>query len=430
MDDCLKFPDVLLNSLENGHLVIDDNCVVSYWNRWLSVSTQIAEKDIVGKNLKDFYPNINYKILQRKIKTALRLNSPTFYDSNTRSIFIPIHRNKITNSSINFMHQQVTISPYIISENKVMVSIYDISELHEAKLSLQLEMDKVNSLNKKLEDDSNIIDKNIMIMKTDTKGMIKDVSRLFCEFYEYNKADLIGKNASVLKSGKVPDSVYRNLWGCVLEQKSWSGEIENLSSSGEGKWVESRITPILDFDGNIVEFNAVYHDISNKKLLEQLYITDPLTKLYNRGYFDELMKTISIHQRKADVDFVMLVADIDHFKSINDYFGHQVGDEVLIEVAACLNNSLRDDDVVARWGGEEFVVMLKKVSIEEAQGIAEKLRSNIENLIIQENIKVTSSFGMTKYIVSEDTKETFKRADEALYEAKNSGRNRVVVKLK
>ena len=426
--DSLKCPEVLLNSLENGHLVLDDNFIVTYWNRWLSVNTQISEKSIIGKSLQEFYPEINYKILQRKIRTALRLNSPTFYDSNTNSVFLPIMRNKITNSSVKFMQQQVTVSPYIKSENKVMISIYDISELFEAKLSFQSEIDKVNLLNKILEDDQEIIDKNIMIMKTSTSGYISDVSGLFCDFYEYNKSDLIGKKASILKSGKIPDSVYKELWNTISNKKSWSGEVENITSKGEGKWVQSRVTPILDSKGEIIEFNAVYHDITNKKLLEELYIRDALTKLYNRAYFDELMSSIALHQRKADVDFVIVIADIDHFKSINDTYGHQVGDEALIDVANAFMECLRDDDVIARWGGEEFVIMLKNISIDEAQVVAEKLRIKIENTKIQNSIDMTSSFGMTKYYIGEDTNKTFKRADDALYEAKKTGRNRVVVK--
>jgi len=427
--DILKCPEVLLNSLENGHFVVDDNFVVTYWNRWLSVNTQITSKDIIGKSLEEFYPNINYKILRRKIKTAIRLNSPTFYDSNNDSAFLPIRRNKVTKTSLKLMKQQITISPYIIPENKVMISVYDISELFETKLSLQTEVNKVNLLNKILEDDKDIIDKNIMIMKTTTDGKISDVSTLFCNFFEYDKEYLIGKNASILKSGNLPDSTYKELWNTISNKKHWSGEVENLTSSGEGKWVESRITPILDDKDNLIGFNAVYHDITNKKLLEQLYITDPLTQIYNRGYFDDLLSSIRKHQRKADIDFVILIADIDHFKSINDTYGHQVGDTVLKEIAKVLKDTLRDNDIVARWGGEEFVMMLKNVDIDKAQAIAEKLRVKIEQTEIDNNINVTSSFGLTKYYVGENTNLTFKRADDALYEAKKSGRNRVVTKL-
>ncbi|EDZ63345.1 diguanylate cyclase (GGDEF domain) with PAS/PAC sensor [Sulfurimonas gotlandica GD1] len=427
--ESLKCPDVLLNSLENGHFVIDENFVVTYWNRWLSVNTQISSEDIIGKNLQEFYPDINYKILLRKIRTALRLKTPTFYDSNSNTVFIPITRNKVTRTALKLMQQQVTISPYIVNENKVMVSIYNISELHETKLSLQKEINKVNELNKILENDRDIIDKNIMVMKTSVNGNIIDVSTLFCEFFGYEKNELIGKNPSVLKSGKLPDLIYKELWNTITNNKSWTGEVENVTSSGESRWVQSRITPILDDDGVLMEFNAVYQDITNKKLLEVLYVTDPLTQIYNRTYFDELMTSIALHQRKADTNFIILITDIDHFKSINDTYGHQVGDEALKDVARVIKDSLRENDVVARWGGEEFVIMLKNTELDEAQMIAEKLRANIEKTKIQNVIDITTSIGLTKYYVGEDTNLTFKRADNALYKAKESGRNMVVTEL-
>ncbi|MEA1916289.1 MAG: diguanylate cyclase, partial [Campylobacterota bacterium] len=417
-----------LDSLENGHMIIDTNFIITYWNRWLSINTQINKEDAIGKSLKELYPELNYSVLLRKIKTALQLGTPSFYDANSSTKFIPINRNKVTTSSLKLMQQQVTITPYIVEQSRVMISIYDISELYETKLSLQKEVESVKHLNRVLEFDQDVIDKNIMIMKSSPSGIITSVSSRFCQFFEYEKEFLIGKKASILKSGKIPESIYKGMWSKLNNKHIWAGEIENRDANGQDKWVQSRITPILGDNGDIIEFNAVYQDITNEKLLQQLYITDPLTKLYNRAYFDGLMSDISKHQRKADTDFILAITDIDHFKSINDNYGHQVGDEVLKKSAQIMKNSLRIKDVVARWGGEEFVIMLNRATIEEATNIIEKLRVKIEQTTIQDSIKITCSFGLTKYILGEDTHNTFKRVDDALYEAKNSGRNRSVIK--
>ncbi len=424
----LQCQDILLDSLENGHMIVDDKFIVSFWNRWLSINTQISKEEIIGRSLEEIYPDLNYKVLGRKIKTALALGTPSFYDTNSSTKFISINRNKVTTSSLTFMQQQVTISPYIVSENKVMISIYDISELYETKLSLKKEIEKVNKLNDKLESDQEIIDKNIMMMKTSLNGVIIDVSTLFCEFFEYKKEDIIGQNASIFKSGNVAEATYKELWETIKSKKPWSGEVKNKTASGGAKWVQSRITPILDENGALFEFHAVYHDITNEKLLEELYITDSLTKLYNRAYFDKVIGSIAKHQRKADTDFVLAITDVDHFKSINDTYGHQVGDEALISVANTLKNSLRENDIIARWGGEEFVIMLKNVTLDEAKMIIEKVRKSVENSKVNNTISVTASFGLTKYNLGEDTHRTFKRVDDALYEAKKSGRNRIVVK--
>jgi len=214
----------------------------------------------------------------------------------------------------------------------------------------------------------------------------------------------------------------------IRNKKCWSGELKLKTYKGEEKWVQSRITPILDIDGEVLEFSAVYHDITNEKLLEELYITDPLTKLYNRAHFDEVVNFIVKHQRKTDTDFVLVITDIDHFKSINDTYGHQIGDEALVSVANTLKDSLREDDLIARWGGEEFVIMLKNVTLDEAKTIIEKVRASVEKNKINGTINATASFGITKYILGEDIKKTFKRVDDALYEAKKSGRNRAVLK--
>ena len=424
----LKYPDILLDSLENGHMILDDKFVVGYWNRWLAINTQISKETIIGKSLKEFYPHINYKVLQRKIKTALAISTPSFYDTNSNTKFIPMNRNKVTTSSLKFMQQQVTISPYIPHENKVMISIYDISELFEAKIRLKKEIDKANSLNDKLEAEKEIVDKNVMMMKTSSNGTIVDVSTFFCQFFQFEKEYLIGRNISLFKSTDLPSCTYKELLETINSKKSWSGELKHKTNNGEEKWVQVRITPILSENGDLFEISAVYHDITNEKLLAQLYITDPLTKLHNRAHFDEVINHIAKHQRRVDTDFVLVITDIDHFKSINDTYGHQVGDEALVAVAKTLKHSLREDDLIARWGGEEFVIMLKNVTIDEAKAIIEKVRLSVESCKINDSIHLTASFGITKYVVGEDTKKTFKRVDDALYEAKNGGRNRAVVK--
>ena len=146
-----RYIDTLLDSLENGHMVIDDKFIIKYWNSWLSINTRITHEEIVGKSLEEFFPKLNYHVLQRKMRTALKLGTPSFYDPTSSTKFIPINRNKITTSSLSLMQQQVTITPYLKDENLVMISLHDISELHETKLLLKKEIQKVNSLNTELE---------------------------------------------------------------------------------------------------------------------------------------------------------------------------------------------------------------------------------------------------------------------------------------
>ncbi len=417
--------EILLNSLESGHIILDEDLKVYFYNRWLSVNTQIKNEDIIGKNLIDVFPNIDKDILIRRIKTAFLLNSPTFYSANSIEPFIAIKRNRVSNTSLEHMQQQVTITPYDATNNMVMISIYDISEVYEIKLSLSHEIQKVNSLNKALELQKETIDKNIMILRSDTNGIISDVSTLFCEFYGYTKEELLGKSTSILSNKKVAKSFYDEIWQNITEGKSWDGEIQNITKDGTLKWTQISINPIMDDSGNIVEFSAFYHDITNKKLLEELYIRDTLTGLYNRAYFEKIISSLEPNQRKTDLSFALVIVDIDLFKSINDTYGHQVGDKALKGVANILYNNLRADDIVARWGGEEFVIMLKNVDLPSAITIANKLRVAVLEATIIENKSITCSFGISLYDKNSDINEVFQKADKALYEAKNSGRNRV-----
>ena len=161
-----------------------------------------------------------------------------------------------------------------------------------------------------------------------------------------------------------------------------------------------------------------------KKSLELTSREDPLTGLYNRRVYEE-----GIY--KDDTQGVVLMCDIDHFKKINDLHGHAVGDIVLVQVAECIRNNIRKEDLAIRWGGEEFFIYLVNTSLTDSYIISEKLRESIETLPIRTCedalIKITISIGMS--IVDDTTTldEAIKNADDAMYMAKNSGRNRTEI---
>jgi diguanylate cyclase (GGDEF)-like protein len=153
---------------------------------------------------------------------------------------------------------------------------------------------------------------------------------------------------------------------------------------------------------------------------------DMLTGLYNRHHLDEEGARKFAKAMRQGTNFSVIMADIDHFKNINDTYGHLIGDEVLKAVASVLNKSNRVEDFVARFGGEEFVILLEDCDSDNAQDKAENFRKHIEELL-PNGIKITSSFGLTNISAKyKSLEEMIKDADSALYEAKESGRNRVV----
>jgi len=164
-----------------------------------------------------------------------------------------------------------------------------------------------------------------------------------------------------------------------------------------------------------------------EKLNEQIRM-DILTHIPNRRGMMERLDTQVSRASRYNEQFSLILADIDHFKQINDEYGHQTGDTVLIEVAKQLNDSLRKDDYCSRWGGEEFLICLPHTNIEGAQAVAEKLRSRIANLEVKHNnysVQVTISLGVTEYHKDQSLDDIVRIADDAMYQAKQHGRNQV-----
>jgi diguanylate cyclase (GGDEF)-like protein len=164
--------------------------------------------------------------------------------------------------------------------------------------------------------------------------------------------------------------------------------------------------------------------------IKELAITDELTGLFNRRHLlVRLDKQRAIANREG-THFVLGFVDLDKFKSINDQFGHQVGDDVLRQFSDLLQESVREVDLVARYGGEEFVLLLNGVGIETAAIVVERIRSAVENMkFSDQKLAITVSVGITAYRAPETAKETLERADKLLYQAKEEGRNRVVQDL-
>lgn len=170
--------------------------------------------------------------------------------------------------------------------------------------------------------------------------------------------------------------------------------------------------------------------IINVKIRNKLEITsttDPLTKASNRNVYDDSMKNLLTHVKDFDLSSAYIMLDIDFFKKINDTFGHDKGDEVLINLVSLLRKNIRKTDSLFRIGGEEFVVLARDIEMGGLEKLCEALRKHVEGFDFGLGQKVTISIGATMFL-KDDTKDSiFKRADNALYESKNSGRNRITV---
>lgn len=422
LDHC----NIVFDSLENGTLIVDEECTVWSWNKWLEINTGIASETIIGNNLTAFYPELDYKGFQRKIRTTLRLNTPTFYDASLSNRFITIPRNKITTSLLTSMQLQVTISSYIPSLKRVMVSIYDISDMHELKLTLQQRMIEITLLNNELRREKHIINTNLMIVKTDCGCLVTDVTEAFSHFFGFSKEELLGGSLLSLFVAGQHEVEILQMNECLQKKQKWSGEMEVLRKNGVKVWMDMVISPYLDENDEATSYTAIYHDITDKKRVELLSVTDHLTKLYNRQKFNEVCEQMLMRQHWTQENtFGLLIVDVDHFKSVNDTYGHQVGDAVLVAMADTLSREIRTSDIIARWGGEEFVILLPDVDMEKAILVADKYRQAIEQMNIPEVGSITASFGVTVFSHGDTQEMMMYRADVGLYRAKKNGRNRV-----
>ncbi|MDZ7819473.1 MAG: GGDEF domain-containing protein [Aliarcobacter sp.] len=217
--------------------------------------------------------------------------------------------------------------------------------------------------------------------------------------------------------------------------KVWKGEIKNKKKNGDFYWVEAVIEPSFSKDGKIIGYSSIRYDITDKKLIEIISITDGLTNIYNRRYFDEIFPKIINNAKRKNELVAFLFMDIDHFKLYNDNYGHQKGDDVLIKFAKCLKDSLhRSSDFAFRLGGEEFGIVYQCETKEKAIEFANEIRKNIENLKITHEFSsvspyITASMGLICKNANEmeDINIVYKQADDLLYKSKTNGRNKVSI---
>lgn len=356
-------------------------------------------------------PNIDGLELTKKIRN---LNS---YNNSPIIIITKNNQNDLKTEFYKYGANDIILKPILHEEliSKVVNIFLNLKQIQEIKTF------------------NNLVDKNIITSSTNIKGKIVSVSEAFCKISGYTKEELLGQNHSILKHPDMPDSLYIELWKTISNGKTWKGEIKNLKKNSDSYWVKAIIEPNFSKERKIVGYSAIRSDITDKKLIEIISITDGLTNIYNRRYFDEIFpKIINTGKRKNEL-ISFLFIDIDHFKPYNDNYGHPKGDEVLVEFAKCLKNNLhRASDFAFRLGGEEFAIVYQSDTKEKSIEFANTIKSNIENLKIKYEFNsasayITASMGLICKKANEFDNNFFKEADDLLYEAKKSGRNQIKV---
>ena len=200
-----------------------------------------------------------------------------------------------------------------------------------------------------------------------------------------------------------------------------------LDKSGKKKIFSIDITNMNVNKNYLVTLTDITKMNEHYMITEKKAYIDNLTQVYNRNKFDEIFKNEFKNTKRYNIPLSISIFDVDKFKLFNDNYGHLIGDEVLAMIAKVVKNSLRETDIFARWGGEEFVILFKSTPVEKANIISQKLKDKIEQSKHSIAGNVTASFGITEYVDTDNIQSIFKRCDDALYIAKQNGRNRIEI---
>ncbi|MFT7859990.1 MAG: sensor domain-containing diguanylate cyclase [Sulfurimonas sp.] len=383
----------------------DKGVSIIFVNEAFCNATGYTKEEVLGKNPKILQgKESNYKIL-KELKTELQKG------------------NSFVGQTVNYKKNR---TPYYVkwsiipikAETKILgyISFQKVIE----KKGLDIKHEKLLS---------SIVDiSHNLILVTDLEGFIIYINRSFSEKLGYEKEELVGRHSRVLKSDIQEPEFYKKMWKSILTTGKFSDIFISRKKDGTLFYDKKDIRTILDDEGNPLYYVSISQDITKQmereKQLQSQVFTDALTKLYNkRKYNDVIKEKIESFEKNGDI-FSLILVDIDHFKKVNDTHGHEVGDLILKELAALLKDNSRSDDMVFRWGGEEFALIVHK-PLSIASLIAEKLRIVISETELA-SINITASFGVAEIAKGVDENRLFNQADKALYKAKENGRNQVV----
>ncbi|MBI5890471.1 MAG: PAS domain S-box protein [Nitrosomonadales bacterium] len=422
-----------------------------YANPTLEHTLGIRAADMVGKTPTEFVPRALFDAYQKALLHVGATGESVSFEQ-----IVPAGEGR---PQIHSIHMVPELGPYGIPVGVLAVG-HDISEIKWAEENLHITASVFENSQEG-------------IVITDADNRFVDVNPAFTRITGYTREEAMGKDPSLLKSGRQDEAYYRSMWKSLQENKAWRGEIWNRRKSGEIYPEMLSITAICDDKEKVQRYVGVFSDISYIKAheseLSRIAHYDALTGVPNRLLLaDRLTQAMSASERSGRHGAVMFL-DLDNFKPLNDGHGHEVGDLLLIEVAQRITRCVRGMDTVARFGGDEFVVLLgeldvgREVSIAQARAVAEKIRAALEEpyylrrkycvLPNPENSgdgttsgprssaegqddnaehavehRCTASIGVVLFVDHEASLENvLKWADIAMYRAKENGRNTVCV---
>lgn len=274
-----------------------------------------------------------------------------------------------------------------------------------------------------------------ILMNLDPNGIIRYVSPSIVQIGGYSVEALMGKPVIELVASEDRERVRAvHVAALGAPAQTFMVEYRGVTADGTVRWFETTTRSVLDEAGRIVGVVSAIRDISHRKLVEaeltRAATIDPLTGLYNRRGFNAELDRRLVEARGSRLKGCLAIFDVDHFKRVNDTYGHDAGDQVLESFASIAKRTVRDSDLIGRLGGEEFAIILPGVTIEQAHYICDRLRIAVGETSLfwgNASIRVTVSAGVASFDGHANPDRILKAADTALYAAKNAGRDRLMI---
>lgn len=408
-----------IESIDVGITLADPNqsdTPLIYANPAFLEKTGYTKEEAIGRNCRFLQGDSRDQSAREKIRNAIHEHTSTQTEL--------LNYTKSGEPFYNFL----TLSPlYLDNELRYFVGVqHDITPIKRQEEKLREQAQYIQTIIDAQED---------IIIATNGQRIVY-ANRALLNFFGYPTLEPFIEESICICNRFIPDEHFFHL-GKVGSDELWVNTLMRLEEKHRIVIMESAEEITHYFKATVIPFNdshyiVSFHDVSATLLKEEILLSkayhDPLTQVYNRQYFYEyISKWIRKSTKYSSMGIILL--DLDNFKSINDTYGHLIGDEVLISTAKAIHAVTRTGDPVVRWGGEEFIVLLELESHEALYRVADTIRSAIANTHIEEVGYVTSSVGITIMDKSEPLENALKRSDDALYRAKKEGKNRVVAEF-
>lgn len=294
----------------------------------------------------------------------------------------------------------------------------DVSSLMASQKSMQLFAHVLNAT-----------DDGVLI--TDSEGVIEFANKGFEKITGYKLMEVLGRNPSMLKSGEQDTAFYQRMWATLKDGNTFRGTFINCTKDQRTIHCDEAITPLMNEAGEITHYVSIFRDHTTRVLEEQQFRAmvrfDGLTGALTRAAGELALEKAYMQAKGSGLPMSIAIADIDHFKQVNDTWGHSCGDAVLKAVARSLTATLRANDSVIRWGGEEFLLIFSGCELPQALPLAERCRSGLMRVEHDRVGQVTLSMGVGELQRGETLAQLIERVDQVLYAAKHGGRNQVMV---